>query len=295
MLTKIRHLRQAWHIIAPVGLLLVMPQCLGHAEGCRGEGNALRMILYLSCQRSSPEIKAEPMASSIFQTGLSQSMTWELSKDIMALKKAFEAGNLPVAAAKLQATLRSLEDVRLDIGITGGTGSGKSTFVNAIRGLGDEEPNSACTGVVEMTVNPTPYPHPKYPNVIFWDLPGVDAHTFQADDYFQRVLLGRYDFIIFITSPLHQILAAVQGPKTKVTKALVTDLLGQASKDASAFTRELLGVPVLGALATCGISFATVYQMLRKSLDMAVKDAQSVLVQASLDTSDHKLPENSNQ
>ncbi|XP_024902540.1 interferon-inducible GTPase 5 [Pteropus alecto] len=200
MLTKIRHLHRAWHIIAPVGLLLVMPQCLGHAEGCRGESNALRMILYLSCQRSSPEIRAEPMASSIFQTGLSQSMTWELSKDIMALKKAFEAGNLPVAAAKLQATLRSLEDVRLDIGITGGTGSGKSTFVNAIRGLGDEEPNSACTGVVEMTVNPTPYPHPKYPNVIFWDLPGVDAHTFQADDYFQRVLLGRYDFIIFITS-----------------------------------------------------------------------------------------------
>lgn len=160
----------------------------------------MRMILYLSCQRSSPEIRAEPMASSIFQTGLSQSMTWELSKDIMALKKAFEAGNLPVAAAKLQATLRSVEDVRLDIGITGGTGSGKSTFVNAIRGLGDEEPNSACTGAVEMTVNPTPHPHPKYPNVVFWDLPGVDAHTFQADDYFQRVLLGRYDFIIFITS-----------------------------------------------------------------------------------------------
>lgn len=95
--------------------------------------------------------------------------------------------------------------------------------------------------------------------------------------------------------PLHKILAAVQGLKTKVTKALVMDLLGQASRDASAFTQELLSVPVLGALATCGISFATVYQMLRMSLDMAVKDAQSVLVQASLDTSDHKLPENSNQ
>lgn len=160
----------------------------------------LRMILYLSCQRSSPKNRGEPMASSIFQTGLGQSMMWELSKDIMALKEAFEEGNLPVVAAKLQATLRSLEDVRLDIGITGGTGSGKSTFVNAIRGLGDEEPNSACTGVVEMTVNPTPYPHPKYPNIIFWDLPGVGACTFQANDYLQRVLLGRYDFIIFITS-----------------------------------------------------------------------------------------------
>lgn len=110
MLTKIRHLRWAWHIIAPVGLLLVMSQCLGHAEGCRGEGNVLRMILYLSCQRSNPKNRGEPMASSIFQTGLGQSMMWELSKDIMALKEAFEEGNLPVVAAKLQATLRSLED-----------------------------------------------------------------------------------------------------------------------------------------------------------------------------------------
>lgn len=95
--------------------------------------------------------------------------------------------------------------------------------------------------------------------------------------------------------PLHRILGAVQGPKTKVTKALVVDLLGQASRDASAFTQELLNVPVLGTLATCGISFATVYQVLRSSLHKATKDAQSVLSQTFLDNSDHKLPENSNQ
>lgn len=159
---------------------------------------------YLSCQRSSPEDRElgvrQPMASNIFQSGLSQSKILELSKDTRALKEAFEAGNLPAVAAKLQATLHSLENVRLDIGITGGTGSGKSTFVNAIRGLGDEDPNSAGTGVVEMAVEPTPYPHPKYPNVIIWDLPGIGAPTFQVDKYFQRVLVDRYDFFIIITS-----------------------------------------------------------------------------------------------
>lgn len=53
--------------------------------------------------------------------------------------------------------------------------------MNAIWGLGDEDPNSACKGMVGMTVDPTPYPHPKYPNVIIWDLPGIGTPTFQAD------------------------------------------------------------------------------------------------------------------
>ncbi|KAF6078104.1 hypothetical protein HJG60_009025 [Phyllostomus discolor] len=405
------------------------------------------------------------MASNTFQLGLSQSQILELVKDTRVLREAFEAGSLPAMAAKLQATLHSLENVRLDIGITGGTGSGKSTFVNAFRGLGDEDPSSARTGVVEMTVEPTPYPHPKYPNVILWDLPGIGEPTFQAEKYLQRVLVDRYDFFIIITSesftakhaqlarrvlqqskgfyfvrskvdvdvaasrsrrpstfskeqvlsqirddclrrlevegledpkvfllsmfeldkydfhlleesmvknvkshkrhallvalpniskpilekkaaslrqliwlvaavacginpspvpgvkdvacdlyrlihslegyrrsfgldkdslrrlaeqtsqPLHKILDTVQGLKTKVTKELVVDLLGQASRDASAFTQELLSVPALGTLATCGISFATVYQMLRLSLDTAVKDAQSVLMQ-TFDSSD---------
>ncbi|XP_034494901.1 interferon-inducible GTPase 5-like [Ailuropoda melanoleuca] len=327
------------------------------------------------------------MESRVFQASFSQSQVLELCKDTSALKGAFEAGDLPAVAPKLQATLHSLENARLDIGITGGTGSGKSTFVNAIRGLGDEDPKSAYTGVVEMT----------------------------ADQYLQRVLPARYDFFIIITSesftahhaqlareilqqgkrfylirskvdvdiaasrsrrpstfseervlgqirddsgslkdpkvfllsmfelgkydfhlleesmdvacdlyvlikslegyrrsfgldqdslvmlagqtgqPLHKILEVVWGPKTKVTEALVVELLDQASRDASAFTQELLNVPILGPLATCGISFATSYQMLRTSLNEAVNDAQRVLLQAFLDSSDHKLPEKPNQ
>ncbi|XP_027943676.1 interferon-inducible GTPase 5-like [Eumetopias jubatus] len=413
------------------------------------------------------------MVSRVFQSSLSQSKILELWRDTSALKGAFKEGNLSAVATKLQATLHSLENARLDIGITGGTGSGRSTFVNTIRGLGDEDPKSTYTGVVEMTVGRTPYAHPKYPNVIMWDLLGISTPTFQAEKYLQRVLPARYDFFITTTSesftahhaqlaceilqlgkrfylirskvdvdiaashsrrpstfsedrvlsqiredcwrrlegglkdpkvfllsmfelgkydfhlreelmvkdleshkqhalllamptiskpilekkaaslqqhiwlvaavacgvnpspvpgvqdvacdlhmlinclegyrrsfgldkdslvtlagqagqPLHKILEAAQGPKT-VTEALVVELLGQASQVASAFTQELLSVPILGTLATCGLSFATIYQVLRTSLDEAVKDAQGVLLQAFLDNSDHKLPERSSQ
>lgn len=95
--------------------------------------------------------------------------------------------------------------------------------------------------------------------------------------------------------PLHKILQALQGPKTKVTEALVAELLGQASGDASAFSQKLLNVPILGSLASCSLSFATVYRMLRTSLDVAVSDAQSVLVQASLNSPDRRLPDGSDQ
>lgn len=140
------------------------------------------------------------MASRVFPSSLSQSKILKLWGDSSTLKGVFEAGDMSAVATKLQATLYSLENARLDVGITGDTGSGKSTFVNAIRGLGDEDPKSAYTGVVEMTVGPTPYAHPKYPNVVIWDLPGIGAPTFQAEKYLQRVLPARYDFFIIISS-----------------------------------------------------------------------------------------------
>lgn len=95
--------------------------------------------------------------------------------------------------------------------------------------------------------------------------------------------------------PLHKILQVLQGPKTKVTKVLVAELLGQASGDASAFSQKLLNVPILGSLASCSLSFTTVYWMLCTSLDVAVSDAQSVLVQASLDSPNRRLPDGSDQ
>ncbi|KAK9394493.1 interferon-inducible GTPase 5 [Crotalus adamanteus] len=122
------------------------------------------------------------------------------SEEIEEIKDALEEGRMDRAASKVMEKLQALENTRLNIAVTGETGSGKSSFVNAIRGLGDKEAGSAPTGVVETTEKPTPYPHPKFRNVTLWDLPGIGTPTFRASSYLEQVHFSHYDFFILIAS-----------------------------------------------------------------------------------------------
>ncbi|XP_069471629.1 interferon-inducible GTPase 5-like isoform X3 [Ambystoma mexicanum] len=121
-------------------------------------------------------------------------------EELEQFKTAIEEGDLTGAATKLLESLDSIENAKLDIAITGESGSGKSTFANAIRGIEDEDDGSAETGVVETTMVPTPYLHPYHPNVTVWDLPGIGTETFQSAEYLRQVSFERYDFFIIIAT-----------------------------------------------------------------------------------------------
>ncbi|XP_044846545.1 interferon-inducible GTPase 5-like [Mauremys mutica] len=125
--------------------------------------------------------------------GLSEQETNEI-------KAAIEAGDLSGAAYVVQRSDELLKKTELNIAITGESGAGKSSFLNALRGLGDEDEGSAETGVVETTIEPERYQHSKYPNVIFWDLPGIGTPDFQPDTYLEQVTFNRYDFFIILAS-----------------------------------------------------------------------------------------------
>ncbi|XP_030399367.1 interferon-inducible GTPase 5-like [Gopherus evgoodei] len=125
--------------------------------------------------------------------GLSEQETDEI-------KAAIEAGDLSGAACVVQRSDELLKKTELNIAITGESGTGKSSFLNALRGLRDEDEGSAETGVVETTKEPMPYQHSKYTNVIFWDLPGIGTPDFQSDTYLEQVTFNRYDFFIIIAS-----------------------------------------------------------------------------------------------
>ncbi|XP_042561958.1 interferon-inducible GTPase 5-like, partial [Clupea harengus] len=104
------------------------------------------------------------------------------------------------AIAKAREMVDRLDHVTLNIAVTGETGAGKSSFVNAIRGLQDPDEGAAPTGVTETTMEPTMYPHPTMPNVNLWDLPGVGSSKFKAETYMKDVKYNNYDFFIIVSA-----------------------------------------------------------------------------------------------
>ncbi|KAM9114311.1 interferon-inducible GTPase 5-like isoform 2-T3 [Pangshura tecta] len=118
-------------------------------------------------------------------------------EEIMGLFKDKEQAEVGSIA---QAELDSFTSTMLNIAITGETGAGKSSFINALRGLAAEDDGAAPTGVTETTMEPTVYPYPNHPNVRLWDLPGIGAPDFQPTTYLRQVNFKRYDFFMIIAS-----------------------------------------------------------------------------------------------
>ncbi|XP_039080251.1 T-cell-specific guanine nucleotide triphosphate-binding protein 2-like [Hyaena hyaena] len=91
-----------------------------------------------------------------------------------------------------------MENAQVNIAVTGESGTGKSSFINALRGVQHEDKLAAPIGEVETTMQRTPYKHPKFPNMTLWDLPGIGTINFQPQDYLKKMKFDEYDFFIII-------------------------------------------------------------------------------------------------
>lgn len=101
-----------------------------------------------------------------------------------------------LAAAKIRV---QYEQGRFHFAVAGVAGSGKSSFVNAIRGLDARHQDAAETGVVETTVTIGRYPDPN-PDLpfVWYDIPG--AGTLQQPDwlYFNAQGLFVFDCVVVL-------------------------------------------------------------------------------------------------
>ncbi|CAB4003801.1 interferon-inducible GTPase 5-like [Paramuricea clavata] len=101
----------------------------------------------------------------------------------------------------LKKKLGGSKEVKIRFGITGDSGTGKSAFINAMRGLNDDDDGAAKVDVIEATTNPTEYKHPDNPMITFVDLPGIGTPNYpDLPTYCRKVSLENYDRYLIFTS-----------------------------------------------------------------------------------------------
>ncbi|XP_037673776.1 immunity-related GTPase family M protein-like [Choloepus didactylus] len=120
--------------------------------------------------------------------------------EALSIEKAWAAGKWPEVISVVRETVKTVSCTPVNIAVTGDSGNGMSSFINALRGIGHEEEASAPTGVVRTTLTRASYSSSHFPNVLLWDLPGTGATTQSLENYQQEMQFSLYDLFIVITS-----------------------------------------------------------------------------------------------
>ncbi|PBK73319.1 hypothetical protein ARMSODRAFT_628234 [Armillaria solidipes] len=128
-------------------------------------------------------------------------------KKVLDEQKAMEAkwkiGIHPVewpSKEKYEATKRRFyKEGKFHLAIAGISGTGKSSLINAFRGIWDGDEGAAMTDIVETTSVVTPYPDPNPANPFIWfDVPGSGTLSCSDWTYFNDQGLYIFDAVIVL-------------------------------------------------------------------------------------------------
>ncbi|XP_043560282.1 interferon-inducible GTPase 5-like [Chiloscyllium plagiosum] len=149
---------------------------------------------------SSRDQRAETSNLLKDETVESSNSTFFTDEELAKLKSDYDMGGVEKVKTVVQQKVTQLDNTELNVAVTGQTGAGKSSFINAMRGLEFDDEGAAEVDTVETTMEPTGYKHPSLPNVCFWDLPGIGTNKFPANKYLNKMKFKSYDFFIIISA-----------------------------------------------------------------------------------------------
>ncbi|XP_025718500.2 immunity-related GTPase family M protein 1-like [Callorhinus ursinus] len=156
-----------------------------------------------------------------------------------SIEKALGEGKLLGVVSVVRETLETASSAPVRITVTGDSGNGMSSFINALRGIGHEEEDLVPTGVVRTTRIPSCYSSSHFPNMELWDLPRTGAVTENLENYLEKIQFIQYDLFIIIASEqfsmnLVKLAKAIQGQRkrfyivwTKLDRDLSTRVLSE--------------------------------------------------------------------
>ncbi|XP_045856155.1 immunity-related GTPase family M protein 1-like isoform X1 [Meles meles] len=162
-----------------------------------------------------------PLSTS-FTPALQYNTGWTVLPKATAtnIEKALVEAKLLGVVSVAREILEIASSAPVRIAVTGDSGNGMSSFINALRGIGHEQEDSAPTGVVGTTQIPICYFSSHFPNVELWDLPGIGAGTQTLGNYLAEMQFSLYDLFIIIASEqfsmnLVKLAKAIQGQGKK--------------------------------------------------------------------------------
>jgi predicted GTPase len=150
-----------------------------------------------------------------------------------AARDAHHRKQMEEEAALWAAELRHMEAIGFDvshynIAVAGPAGTGKSTFINSMRGLFSDDPGAATVGTgAQTTTESARFPMPGADHIVFWDEPGGDTLDFPAATYFERRCLRHFDCII----------AMYNGRFTAVMSAIISEALKRGVRVLVVYTK----------------------------------------------------------
>jgi len=125
---------------------------------------------------------------------------FQFTADLEEMEAAFGAGADDECGRQLERNREEWENIPLNVAVIGNSGVGKSSFINAIRGLTADDEGAAEVGTTKNTMEIRSYEHPNNPMLKFCDLPGVGNDLFPRSTYLADIDVDRYDFFLLLTA-----------------------------------------------------------------------------------------------
>ncbi|MBN3325759.1 IIGP5 GTPase, partial [Atractosteus spatula] len=144
------------------------------------------------------------------------------SKVLQTIKDSLDKNTM----SDIKATLEDLLSNCLNIAVIGKRVPEKMTFINSLRGLGDDDVGSAHAGPADTNKEPIMYPHPQHSDVRIWDLSMPESNECNPNEYLETVKVNRYcSLIVTVSEHLAVACAALWKELHKAEKELYFILL----------------------------------------------------------------------
>jgi predicted GTPase len=115
------------------------------------------------------------------------------------LKAEIETDSLRGLNRYIKKHFKEWKDKKLVVGVTGHTGSGKSSLINTLRGLKAKDEGAAAVGVTETTKDIKSYVYPGNDSIILRDFPGVGTKNFPKEEYLQKTKILDSSVVLIVS------------------------------------------------------------------------------------------------